>query len=73
MNGEVIFIWGGNWIVLDVLLCFFKECYNVEIGFYVVMNLNMICIWVGVLVECFEFYDVCDRYGFLVSDLNLGI
>lgn len=73
MNGEAIFIRGGNWIVSDALLRLSKERYNAEIGFHAAMNLNMIRIWAGALAERPEFYDACDRHGLLVSDPNSGI
>lgn len=66
VNGEAIFIRGGNWIVSDALLRLSKERYNAEIGFHAAMNLNMIRIWAGALAERPEFYDACDRHGLLV-------
>jgi hypothetical protein len=66
VNGQKIFIKGGNWIVSDELLRFSPERYNAEIRFHRDMNLNLIRVWGGALTERPEFYDACDRYGLLV-------
>ena len=67
VNGEPIFIRGGNYIVSDALLRLSQERYDTEVGFHADMNLNMIRIWGGALAERPEFYDACDRRGILVS------
>ncbi|MGK9117129.1 glycoside hydrolase family 2 protein [Olivibacter jilunii] len=66
VNGQKIFIKGGNWIISDAMLRFSKERYDAEIRFHRDMNLNLIRIWGGALVERPEFYEACDRYGLLV-------
>jgi len=66
VNGQKIFIKGGNWIVSDELLRFSPERYDAEIRFHRDMNLNLIRVWGGALTERPEFYDACDRYGLLV-------
>ena len=66
VNGQKIFIKGGNWIVSDELLRFSKERYDAEIRFHRDMNLNLIRVWGGALTERPEFYDACDKYGILV-------
>ncbi|MFC6103766.1 glycoside hydrolase family 2 protein [Olivibacter domesticus] len=66
VNGQEIFIKGGNWIISDAMLRFSKERYDAEIRFHRDMNLNLIRIWGGALVERPEFYEACDRYGLLV-------
>lgn len=66
VNGQPIFIKGGNWIVSDELLRFSPERYDAEIRFHRDMNLNLIRVWGGALTERPEFYDACDRYGILV-------
>jgi hypothetical protein len=66
VNGQRIFIKGGNWIVSDELLRFSPERYDAEIRFHRDMNLNLIRVWGGALTERPEFYDACDRYGLLV-------
>ena len=66
VNGQKIFIKGGNWIVSDELLRFSKERYDAEIRFHRDMNLNLIRVWGGALTERPEFYDACDKYGIMV-------
>lgn len=66
VNGQKIFIKGGNWIVSDAMLRFSEERYDAEIRFHRDMNLNLIRIWGGALAERPEFYEACDRYGLLV-------
>ncbi|HWV74062.1 MAG TPA: glycoside hydrolase family 2 TIM barrel-domain containing protein, partial [Pseudosphingobacterium sp.] len=66
VNGQKIFIKGGNWIISDAMLRFSQERYDAEIRFHRDMNLNLIRIWGGALIERPEFYEACDRYGLLV-------
>ena len=66
VNGQKIFIKGGNWIVSDAMLRFTDARYNAEIRFHRDMNLNLIRIWGGALTERPEFYKACDKYGLLV-------
>lgn len=66
VNGQKIFIKGGNWIISDAMLRLSKERYDAEIRFHRDMNLNLIRIWGGALFERPEFYDACDKYGLLV-------
>lgn len=66
VNGQKVFIKGGNWIASDALLRLSKERYDAEIRFHAGMNMNMIRVWGGGLTERPEFYDACDRYGILV-------
>ena len=66
VNGQKIFIKGGNWITSDEMLRFSPERYDAEVRFHHDMNLNLIRIWGGSLTERPEFYDACDKYGILV-------
>lgn len=66
VNGQKIFIKGGNWIVSDELLRLTPQRYDAEIRFHRDMNLNLIRVWGGALTERPEFYEACDRYGLLV-------
>ncbi|HEY2725756.1 MAG TPA: glycoside hydrolase family 2 TIM barrel-domain containing protein, partial [Parafilimonas sp.] len=66
VNGQKIFIKGGNWIISDEMLRFSKERYDAEIRFHHDMNLNLIRIWGGAITERPEFYAACDKYGILV-------
>lgn len=66
VNGKKIFIKGGNWIISDAMLRFSKERYDAEVRYHRDMNLNLIRVWGGALVERPEFYQACDKYGLLV-------
>lgn len=66
VNGQKIFIKGGNWIISDAMLRFTPERYDYEIRYHRDMNLNLIRIWGGALPERPEFYDACNKYGMLV-------
>ena len=66
VNGQKIFIKGGNWIISDAMLRFSPERYDAEIRFHRDMNLNLIRIWGGAIIERPEFYAACDKYGMLV-------
>jgi hypothetical protein len=66
VNGQRIFIKGSNWIVSDAMLRLSEKRYDAEIRFHRDMNLNLIRVWGGALVERPEFYDACDKYGMLV-------
>ena len=66
VNGQKIFIKGGNWIISDAMLRFSEERYDAEVRFHRDMNLNLIRIWGGAITERPEFYRACDKYGLLV-------
>jgi mannosylglycoprotein endo-beta-mannosidase len=66
VNGQKIFIKGGNWIISDEMLRFSDARYDAEIRFHRDMNLNLIRIWGGAITERPEFYNACDKYGLQV-------
>ncbi len=66
VNGQKIFIKGGNWIISDAMLRFSTERYDAEVRYHRDMNLNLIRVWGGALPERPEFYDACNKYGMLV-------
>ena len=66
VNGQPVFVRGGNYINSDWLLRLSKSRYEAEVRFHREMNLNMIRIWGGALTERPEFYEACDKYGMLV-------
>jgi len=66
VNGQKIFIKGGNWIASDALLRLSEERYDAEIRLHAGMNMNMIRVWGGGLTERPWFYKACDKYGILV-------
>ena len=66
VNGQKIFIKGGNWIISDEMLRLSDARYDAEARFHHDMNLNLIRVWGGAMIERPEFYDACDKYGLLV-------
>jgi hypothetical protein len=66
VNGQKVFIKGANWIVSDAMLRLSPERYNAEVRFHRDMNLNLMRVWGGALLERPEFYEACDKYGLLV-------
>jgi mannosylglycoprotein endo-beta-mannosidase len=66
VNGQKIFIKGGNWIISDAMMRLSDLRYDAEVRFHRDMNLNLIRIWGGAMIERPEFYDACDKYGMLV-------
>ena len=66
VNGQKVFVKGGNWISSDLLLRHTPERYEAEVKMHAQMNMNMIRIWGGSITERPEFYDACDKYGILV-------
>ena len=66
INGQKIFIKGGNWISSDLLLRLSPKRYEAEVKMHAQMNMNMIRVWGGSITERPEFYDACDKYGILV-------
>ncbi|HJP64198.1 MAG TPA: glycoside hydrolase family 2 TIM barrel-domain containing protein, partial [Mucilaginibacter sp.] len=66
VNGQKIFIKGGNWIISDEMLRLSDARYDAEIRFHRDMNLNLVRVWGGAMIERPEFYDACDKYGLLV-------
>lgn len=67
VNGEPIFLKGGNWGISEYLLRCHGEDYETKIKLHVDMNFNMIRLWTGCVTDD-EFYDYCDRYGIMVWD-----
>lgn len=66
VNGQKVFIKGGNWISSDLLLRLSPERYDAEVHMHAQMNMNMIRVWGGSITERPEFYKACDKYGILV-------
>ncbi len=66
VNGQKIFIKGGNWIGTDAMLRLSTKRYQDEVRLHAEMNLNFIRVWGGGIAERPEFYDACDEYGILV-------
>lgn len=66
VNGQKIYMTGGNYICSDWLLRLSPERYKDEVRFHAEMNLRMIRIWGGALLERPDFYKACDEEGMLV-------
>ncbi len=66
VNGQKVFIRGGNYIASDWMLRLSPERYRTEVRFHADMNLNMIRVWGGAIPERPEFYNACDEFGMLV-------
>ncbi|QJE30131.1 beta-glycosidase [Parabacteroides distasonis] len=66
VNGQKIYVTGGNYINSDWLLRLSPVRYRDEVRFHAEMNLRMIRVWGGALVERPEFYNACDEFGILV-------
>jgi mannosylglycoprotein endo-beta-mannosidase len=66
VNGQKIFIKGGNWIISDAMLRLSDMRYDAEVRYHRDMNLNLIRVWGGAMIERPEFFDACDKYGLLV-------
>jgi hypothetical protein len=66
VNGQPVYMTGGNYIASDWLLRLSPERYRTEVRYHAEMNLRMIRVWGGALLERPEFYEACDEYGMLV-------
>jgi len=67
INGQKIFLKGGNWGMSEYLLRCHGEEYETKIKLHKDMNYNMIRLWTGCVTDD-EFYDYCDEYGLMVWD-----
>ncbi len=73
VNGQKIFVRGGNYIASDWMLRLSAERYRTEVRFLADMNLNMVRVWGGAIPERPEFYNACDEYGMMVfQDLPIS-
>ncbi len=73
VNGQDVFMKGGNWIASDMLLRLSAQRYDTDVRMHAGMNMNMIRVWGGSMTERPEFYDACDKYGILVwQDLYIS-
>lgn len=67
INGQKIFLKGGNWGMSEYLLRCRGEEYDTKIRLHKEMNFNVIRNWMGSVTDK-EFYDACDKYGILIWD-----
>ena len=67
INGQPIFMKGGNWGMSEYLLRCRGDEYDLKAKLHRDMNFNMIRNWTGATTDE-EFYDACDKYGLMVWD-----
>jgi len=67
INGQKVFVRGGNWGMSEYLLRARGAEYDLKVRLHREMNLNMIRNWIGSVTDD-EFYDACDKYGIMVWD-----
>lgn len=67
INGQRIFLKGGNWGMSEYLLRCHGSEYETKIKLHKDMHYNMIRLWTGTVTDD-AFYDYCDRYGIMVWD-----
>ncbi|MFA5649584.1 MAG: glycoside hydrolase family 2 TIM barrel-domain containing protein [Proteiniphilum sp.] len=67
INGQKLFIKGGNWGMSEYLLRTTDAEYEQKIRLHKDMNYNMIRLWTGCVTDD-AFYKYCDRYGIMVWD-----
>jgi beta-mannosidase len=67
VNGEPMHVNGWNWVPVDALYGVPRpEKLGHLLGLARHANVNLLRIWGGGLIETPEFYELCDRLGFLV-------
>lgn len=67
INGQKLFLKGGNWGMSEYLLRCRGEEYETKIKLHKDLNYNIIRLWTGCVTDD-EFYDYCDKYGIMVWD-----
>lgn len=67
VNGQRIYVKGGNWGMSEYLLRCHNEDYRKWIRLHQDLNYNMIRLWTGCVTDE-EFYDYCDESGIMVWD-----
>lgn len=67
VNGQRIFVKGGNWGMSEYLLRCRGDEYDLKLKLHKEMNMNMIRNWIGSTTDE-EFYEACDKYGIMVWD-----
>ena len=67
LNGEKTYIKGVNFVPVDMSRAqFTKERYAALIASAKNMNVNLIRVWGGGVIETEDFYDLCDENGIMV-------
>lgn len=65
VNGQRVFLKGGNWGMSEYLLRCHGSEYETRIRLHKDMNYNTIRLWTGCVTDD-EFYDYCDEQGIMV-------
>ena len=65
VNGQRVFLKGGNWGMSEYLLRCHGRQYETYIRLHRDMNFNTIRLWTGCVTDD-EFYDYCDEQGIMV-------
>ncbi|MCQ6561354.1 glycoside hydrolase family 2 protein [Paenibacillus mendelii] len=67
VNGHTIFLKGINWVPITPYYgAVTTEQYRETLGRFKMMNVNLIRVWGGAIIEKEEFYRYCDQQGLLV-------
>jgi beta-mannosidase len=67
INGRTTFLRGVNWVPLSPLYgTVSPQRYEAFLRLYRNMNVNVLRVWGGAILETPAFYDLCDRLGLLV-------
>jgi exo-1,4-beta-D-glucosaminidase len=72
MNGQNILIRGGAWMTSDMLLRHTEKRYDGLVRYAREANLNMLRSEGFSIRETDEFYDICDKYGVMVTQQIFG-
>lgn len=67
INGQRLFIKGGNWGMSEYMLRCRGSEYDTKLKLHHDMHLNMVRNWIGSTTDE-EFYEACDKYGLMVWD-----
>ena len=67
INGQPIYVKGGNWGMSEYMLRCRGAEYDLKIRLHKEMNCNMIRNWIGSTTDA-AFYEACDKYGIMVWD-----
>lgn len=65
VNGQRLFITGGNW-VQDAMLRNTPKRYEAQVRYLAQAGVNLLRCWSGSGLEDDAFFEACDRYGILV-------
>ncbi|HPZ99371.1 MAG TPA: glycoside hydrolase family 2 TIM barrel-domain containing protein [Phycisphaerae bacterium] len=67
VNGVPLFIRGINWVPLSPFYgTVSRERYEAVLRLYANMNVNLIRVWGGAILETETFYELCDELGLMV-------